>query len=249
MISVQNLSLEFTSPSGTKQALSDLSFQIHDGEFVAIIGANGSGKTSLSRCLNGILTPTRGEVYIDGYSTRDRGHLLEIRRRVGLVFQNPDNQIISPTVEREIAFGLENLGIPRHEMRQRVAQMLQVFELETYRDHAPHLLSGGEKQRLALAAIVAMQPRHLIFDEPTSLLDYPSRLKFFATIDMLRQNRDHDSKTPITILHVTQFPEETLLAERLLVLREGKIIMDGPRDQVLAEINARTQKTEEAEAK
>lgn len=232
MIIVRNLSLAYASAAGVNQILSDLSFEIAEGEFVAVMGPNGSGKTSLARCLNGILQPTSGEVTIDGLSTSDHTQLLEIRRRVGLVFQHPDDQMVAPTIEREIAFGLENLGIPRPEMQRRVEEMLALFELSQYRHHAPHQLSGGEKQRVALAAVLAMQPRHLVFDEPTSLLDYPSRVRFFETLAALRQELPW-----LTLVHLTQFSEEALFADRLLVLHQGKIAMQGLPKELLQRID------------
>lgn len=232
MILVKNLSLIYASAAGATQILSNLSFEIAEGEFVAVMGSNGSGKTSLARCLNGILQPTSGEVTIDGLSTSDHMQLLEIRRRVGLVFQHPDDQMVAPTIEREIAFGLENLGMPRPEMQRRVEEMLALFELSQYRHHAPHQLSGGEKQRVALAAVLAMQPRHLVFDEPTSLLDYPSRVRFFETLAALRQRLP-----PLTIVHITQFSEEALFADRLLVLHQGKIAMQGAPPELLQRID------------
>jgi energy-coupling factor transporter ATPase len=221
-ISVQNLSLSFPAAHGIASILSNVSFAIAAGEFVALMGPNGSGKTSLARCLNGILQPSAGTVLVDGCDTRDVDRLLEVRRRVGLVFQHPDNQMVAPTVEREIAFGLENLGMPREEMHRRVEAMLERFELRRYREHAPHQLSGGEKQRVALASIMAMSPRYLILDEPTSLLDYASRVRLFETLAELR--RDDEA---ITILLITQFSEEALFAERLLVLDEGRLVMEG----------------------
>ena len=224
MIVARNLSLHYSTPAGLATVLSEISCEIAKGEFVALMGANGSGKTSFARCLNGVIQPSSGAVFVEGMDTRAPENLLEIRRRVGMVFQHPDNQMVAPTVEREIAFGLENLGVPRAEMRARVEAMLARFELQAYREHAPHQLSGGEKQRVALAAVLAMQPRHLIFDEPTSLLDHPSRLRLFETIAQLRAP---SLSTPASILFITQFAEEALFAERLLVLDHGRLVMNG----------------------
>ena len=223
MISVEALSFIYPRYAGESKALVDISFHIKDGEYVALMGPNGCGKTSLSRCLNGILQPTTGEVIVDGLSTKSADELPEIRKRIGMVFQNPDNQIFLPTVEREIAFGLENIALPREEMHRRVEAMLDKFQLKKYRHHSPIQLSGGEKQRLATASIVAMQPSHFIFDEPTSLLDYTSRVRLFKTI---RELRSTDHKPP-TILLITQFPEEALFAQRLLIMNKGEVIMDG----------------------
>ncbi len=232
MIIVGHLSLAFPTPTVLHSVLSDLSFTIADNEFVAMMGANGSGKTSLARCLNGISSPTAGEVLVDGLSTRNPHNLIEIRRRVGMVFQNPDNQMVAPTVEREIAFGLENLGVPRDEMHARVDEMLECFKLTALRRRAPHELSGGEKQRVALAGVMVMQPRYLILDEPTSLLDYPSRVRLFETLAHLRQARA-EAREHLSVLLITQFAEETLFAERLLVLHRGALVMDGLPQEIL----------------
>jgi len=231
MISIRNLTLDFQTHEGARRILDNISLEIADGEFVALMGANGSGKTSLARCLNGILTPTSGEVIVDGLKTRHAKDLMEIRRRLGMVFQNPDNQIVAPTVEREIAFGPENLGVPRPEMHQRVEAQLQLFHLEPFRQQAPHLLSGGEKQRLALAAVMAMQPRYIVFDEPTSLLDYESRCQVLHLMQQLVASPNPFTEKPLTILLITQVPEEALLAQRLLVMDRGRMVRDGaPRE-------------------
>ncbi|OPX32428.1 MAG: hypothetical protein B1H40_02580 [Candidatus Latescibacteria bacterium 4484_181] len=171
MISIEALSFVYRYKDVSLTALEDIDLEIEEGESVAIMGANGSGKTTLARCINGLLLPSSGEVTVDGLCTYRSEHIPAIRRRVGMVFQNPDNQIVATTVEREIAFGLENIGIPPARMRQRVTQALRRFELEQYRHHPPHRLSGGEKQRLAIASVLAMEPKYLILDEPTSLLD------------------------------------------------------------------------------
>ena len=231
MISIRNLTLDFQTHEGARRILDNISLEIADGEFVALMGANGSGKTSLARCLNGILTPTSGEVIVDGLKTRHAKDLMEIRRRLGMVFQNPDNQIVAPTVEREIAFGPENLCVPRPEMHQRVEAQLQLFHLEPFRQQAPHLLSGGEKQRLALAAVMAMQPRYIVFDEPTSLLDYESRCQVLHLMQQLVASPNPFTEKPLTILLITQVPEEALLAQRLLVMDRGRMVRDGaPRE-------------------
>jgi energy-coupling factor transport system ATP-binding protein len=237
MISICNLTLDFETQDGVRRVLNDISLEIADGEFVALMGANGSGKTSLARCLNGILLPSSGHVMIDGLETRNAKDLIEIRRRLGMVFQNPDNQIVAPTVEREIAFGPENLGVPRPEMHRRVDNLLELFHLEPYRRQAPHLLSGGEKQRVALAAVMAMQPRHIIFDEPTSLLDYESRCQVLALMQQLASSPNPFSEQPLTIVLITQFPEEALFAERLLVLDNGRLVMDGPPKETFLRVD------------
>ncbi|MDZ7266832.1 MAG: ATP-binding cassette domain-containing protein [candidate division KSB1 bacterium] len=234
MIIVNDLTVEYPVAGGVRRVLSQVSLTLAEGEFVALMGANGSGKTTLARCLNGIVTPSAGEVWVDGLNTRDPHALREIRRRVGLVFQHPDNQMVAPTVERELAFGLENLGLPRPEMQRRIAAMLELFHLSHCRERAPHQLSGGEKQRVALASIMVMQPRHLICDEPTSLLDYPARRAFFDMLARLRL--PPDGGTPLTILHITQFAEEALFADRLLILHRGEIVLAGPPVDLLQRV-------------
>lgn len=238
MIDVDHLTLELPSPTGLRCILDDLSVSIADGEFVAIMGANGAGKTSFARCLNGLIAPSSGEIRIDGLSVRDHHNWPSIRQRLGMVFQNPDNQIVSATVERDIAFGLENLGLPRDEMRRRVDLMLRLFHLEKYRDHPPHLLSGGEKQRLAIAAVVAMQPRHLVFDEPTSLLDYESRVELLQLAAAMNRGENTLAPTPLTVLLITQFPEEALFARRLLIFDRGRLRYDGRPSQIFQQIEA-----------
>jgi len=224
MIEVSHL--KFSYSSTIPLVLNNINLQIKNGETISIMGANGSGKTTLSRCLNGLLWPTEGTVYVDGLNTKNTEENLKIRALVGMVFQNPDNQIVSTTVEREIAFGLENLGVPTPQMQQRVDEILRQFDLEKYRRQSPHYLSGGEKQLLALAAIFAMAPRYIIFDEPTSLLDPYSREKILDAIFGLQLE---EGITPILI---TQFPEETLRTQRLIILDSGKIVLDGKPTEV-----------------
>ena len=235
-IDIQDVFFEYANaPEEITRVLNGVTLQVHAGEFIALMGANGSGKTTLARCLNGLAIPSKGTILIDGMDTRDENRLLEIRRRVGMVFQNPDNQIVSATVEREIAFGLENLGVPFEEMHRRVNAMMQQFSLTHYRQKSPHYLSGGEKQRLALAAVMAMNPRYLVLDEPTSLLDPRSRREILDTLRIM-----HTSGSPLsqkmTLLLITQFSDEALLADRLVVLHNGSVIMDGPPAQLFEHI-------------
>jgi energy-coupling factor transport system ATP-binding protein len=216
MIQIQNLTYRY--PGNDQDTLRGISAQFQAGEIVALMGANGSGKTTFIRCINGLIQPTSGEVLIDG--TPPHGaHLVEVRRKVGMVFQNPDNQIVATTVEREIAFGLENLGIPTIEMKSKVDLILRHFSLTEYRHTPPHLLSGGEKQRLALAAVIVMDPDYLILDEPTSLLDPQARQ------DLLRF-LIHFRKEGMGIILVTQFSEEAMICDRLLIL-DGSIALEG----------------------
>jgi energy-coupling factor transport system ATP-binding protein len=219
VIDVQNV--QFRYSPGSEFSLRGVSFGLRPGETVALMGANGSGKTTLIRCLNGLLIPESGNVVVDGLSIRDAGSLVEIRRRVGLVFQNPDDQIVTATVDREIAFGLENLGVPHGEMVARVEDALDRFHLRAFKEHSPHLLSGGERQRLALAAVWVMDPGYFVLDEPTSLLDPSGRR------DIHRFMAEKASSRGNGFLLATQFPEEAMLCGRLIVLDGGRVVYDG----------------------
>ena len=221
MIRIENL--EFRYAAEAPPVLCSVDAQIGDGQYVALIGPNGCGKTTLAKHLNGLLTPTSGNILVDGMNTKDSSTLKDLRKAVGMVFQNPDNQIVSTTVEREIAFGLENIGVPYEDMHAVVAEMLAKFHLLKYRRHSPHYLSGGEKQRLAVAAVMAMRPRYLVLDEPTSLLDPKSRRDILHIIQQLH-NEKRDS--PISTIFITQFPEEALIAQRLIILHQGRVFMD-----------------------
>lgn len=220
MINVQQVSFSYFENGPF--VLQDISFQLEPGESVALMGANGSGKTTLVRCLNGLFVPSKGDIQVDGFSVRDTHARYEIRKKVGMVFQNPDDQIVATTVEREIAFGLENLGMPRDEMVKRVDAALTRFHLESYRFHPPHLLSGGERQRLALASIWVLEPQYFILDEPTSLLDPRTREEML--LFMKKEIRERNTG----FLLVTQYPEEALQCDRLLLLHSGRIVFDGP---------------------
>ena len=225
MIQVQNLTYRYSG--NDNDTLRGITARFHPGEIVAIMGANGSGKTTFIRCLNGLMQPISGRVIVDGISPFG-DHLYQVRRKVGMVFQNPDNQIVATTVEREIAFGLENLGIPTDHMKTKVDRILKHFSLTQYRHSPPHLLSGGEKQRLALAAVIVMDPDYLILDEPTSLLDPQARQ------DLLRylvQYRD----SGMGIIFVTQFSEEAMICDRLLIL-DGSIALEGVPGTVFSKI-------------
>jgi energy-coupling factor transport system ATP-binding protein len=206
-------------------ALEDIDLTIAAGESVAIVGPSGSGKTSLLMLIDGLALPTRGAVLVDGLDTRDESSLWDIRRRVGFIFQNPDNQIVSTTVERELAFGLENLGLPRGEIAQRIDEVVRRLDLGALLDRPPHRLSGGEKQRVAIAAVLAMRPTCLALDEPTSLLDGRGRSEVWhALAEVARAGAP-------TVLHVTQFPGEIALSMRAVVIVGGRIVFDGaPRD-------------------
>ncbi|MEW5921207.1 MAG: energy-coupling factor transporter ATPase [Bacillota bacterium] len=210
------------------RALDNLSLKICEGEYLCLIGPNGSGKSTLARHLNALLLPAAGDVYVDGLLTALEENRWEIRRRVGLVFQNPDNQIVATTVEEDVAFGLENLGIAPPIILQRVAEALELVGLKSLAQHAPHLLSGGQKQRLAIAGVLAMRPRCLVLDEPTAMLDPRGRREVLATIRMLnRQER-------VTVVHITHFMEETLEADRIIVLDRGRIACSGSPAEIFS---------------
>lgn len=226
MIELNNLTFLYpgANDSGAKAGLKGIDLCIGEGEAIAVIGPNGSGKTTLARCLNALFLPTSGTVYVDRMNTQDKENLYHIRHRVGMVFQNPDNQIVSATVEREIAFGLENTGMPTEQMHETVNFYLRRFDLEKHRRKSPHYLSGGEKQRLALASVLAMQPAYLVLDEPTTLLDPKSRQDILDIIASLSDSTSE--RKSITTLLITQFPEEACSADRLIVMNEGQIALD-----------------------
>lgn len=238
MIKISNLNFHYPSDDGTdSKVLDGINLTIHDGESIGLMGPNGSGKTTFARCLNGLLQPTEGNVWVDEFNTREAEGLNEIRRRVGMVFQNPENQIVSTTVEREIAFGLENLGMAHDVMHEIVDNILKKFNLVKYRTHPPHLLSGGEMQRLALASIFAMSPKTIIFDEPTSLLDWPNRkLLLSLVLELHEKNKKDEKRSPITTLFITQIPEEVLHFDRLLVIYQGKIAFDDKPSEVFQNV-------------
>jgi energy-coupling factor transport system ATP-binding protein len=227
IIELQNVTFEY--PSGdTRQikALENLSLTVEEGEYIALIGPNGSGKSTLARHLNAILLPTDGVVTVDGFVTTQEEHRWEIRRRVGMVFQNPDNQIVATTVEEDVAFGLENLGMETSLMAQRVTEALEMVGLHSLRNHAPHLLSGGQKQRLAIAGIIAMRPRCLVLDEPTAMLDPRGRREVLETIKRMNHQEG------ITVVHITHFMEEALEADRVIVMDRGQIAHAGPPAEI-----------------
>jgi energy-coupling factor transport system ATP-binding protein len=228
MIRIEQVTYRY--PGSNQDSLSHISLEFDRGQIVALMGANGSGKTTLIRCMNGLLKPCSGTLTVDELDLMDSRNLFEIRRRVGMVFQNPDNQIVTATVEREIAFGLENLECPAEQMLCKVNESLRQFHLESYRHTAPHLLSGGERQRLALAAVWVMAPYYLILDEPTSLLDPQGKLEI---LDILQRLKEAGSG----ILFITQSAEEALTCDRLIVLKSGTVAFDGRPDAVFPDLD------------
>ncbi len=226
MIRLKDVIFEYNSET-PHRALDGIQLEIREGEYISVMGRNSSGKTTLARCLNALLIPASGEILVDELSPLIPEHISLIRRKVGMVFQNPENQIVSTTVEREIAFGLENLGVPSDVMHRVVDGTLERFHLTPYRKHPPHLLSGGEKQRLALAAVMAMNPKYLIFDEPTSMLDPAGRNELLRLLREIRaDNLNKKIADQVTIILITQFPEEALETDRLIIIDQGRIVHD-----------------------
>ncbi|MBO4306365.1 MAG: energy-coupling factor transporter ATPase [Clostridia bacterium] len=223
MLSIKNVS--FTYDSGTP-ALENVSIEIKEGEFLCIVGHNGSGKSTLAKMLNGLLLPTEGTVEVAGMDTSDDSKLLDIRRLVGIVFQNPDNQIVTTVVREDVAFGPENLGIPTDEMIIRVDEALKAVGMENYADSAPHMLSGGQKQRIVIAGMLAMQPKVLVLDEATAMLDPYGRRDILSIVREL-----HDNKG-ITVVMITQYMEEALGADRVIVMNSGHVQMEGTPQEI-----------------
>lgn len=231
IIKVNNMSFEYITDEDTYKAIDELSLEVKKGEFVAIIGHNGSGKSTLSKNLNAILLPTRGNILIDDLDTRDENNLWKIRQTAGMVFQNPDNQIVATIVEEDVAFGPENLGIEPKEIRTRVEESLKSVGMYELRDRQPHLLSGGQKQRVAIAGIIAMKPKCIIFDEATAMLDPSGRKEVMKTIKRLNKEEN------ITTLHITHFMEEAVEADRVIVMEKGRKVLEGTPREVFSKID------------
>lgn len=215
---------------GEYQALSGVDLTIRKGEFLAVVGPNGSGKSTLSRHFNALLMPTAGTVLVDGLDTGRPENVWEIRRRVGMVFQNPDNQIVSSLVEEDVAFGAENLELPPEELWERVEEALNLTGLSEYRQHAPHLLSGGQRQRLAIAGVLAMRPTCLVLDEPSAMLDPAGRRELMTTLAGLNRLRG------VTVVLVTHFMEEAVTAGRIIVMSGGRLALEGSPAEVFAKV-------------
>jgi energy-coupling factor transport system ATP-binding protein len=228
MIRAEGVRFSYAPGPGEVEALKDIDLVVRPGEYVAVIGPNGSGKSTLAKHFNALLLPVDGTVWVAGIDTRDDGRLWEVRQAAGMVFQNPDNQIVATVVEDDVAFGPENLGVAPPEIRRRVDEALQAVDMAAYRRHAPYALSGGQKQRVAIAGILAMRPRCVILDEPTSMLDPAGRAEVLRTIRRL--NRDEG----ITVVHITHDMEEAAEADRVLVLDGGRIVLAGPPREVFA---------------
>lgn len=231
MIKIENLTHTYQSDIGKKIALNNLSLEIHDGEHLAILGQNGCGKSTLAKHLNALLLPDTGKVFVDDLDTGDEANLWHIRQKVGMVFQNPDNQLVATTVEEDCAFGPENLGLAPELIRRRVDEALATVEMTAFKGKAPHLLSGGQKQRVAIAGIIAMRPKYIVFDEPTAMLDPQGRREVIATMQKL--NREEN----ITIINITHYMEEAVLADRIIVMNEGNIALSGTPREVFSRVD------------
>ena len=223
IIKIQNLSFDYMrgTDQETVRALSNVSLEIERGSFAAVIGRNGSGKSTLAKNINALVIPTEGLVFVGGYDTKDESAVWEIRQKAGMVFQNPDNQLVSAIVEDDVAFGPENLGIPTEEIRKRVNDALASVNMMSERKKAPHLLSGGQKQRIAIAGVVAMRPDIIIFDEPTAMLDPEGRKDVKRIIRQLHEEG-------ITVILITHFMDETVDTDRIIIMDRGEIALDGP---------------------
>ena len=230
ILEVKNVTYEYTDEEKTFAAVKNLSLNIERGSFTVILGHNGSGKSTLAKMLNGLNKPTSGDVFADGINTKDEKTEIEVKRKVGMVFQNPDNQIIASIVEEDVAFGPENLGIPPAEIEKRVEDALKAVDMWEFRKSTPHHLSGGQKQRIAIAGIIAMQPECLVLDEPTAMLDPKGRAEIISTIHRL--NRDKG----ITVVLITHYMEEAENADRVIVMNDGEIIADDKPKVIFSDI-------------
>ena len=227
MIECRNLIFKYTAGENQEEkiAINDVNLQIKEGEFIAILGHNGSGKSTMAKHMNALLIPTEGKMLVNKMDTSDMNNLWNIRETAGMVFQNPDNQLVATIVEEDVAFGPENLGVPPEEIRKRVDEALERVGMSEYKRHAPHLLSGGQKQRIAIAGILAMKPKCMIRDEPTAMLDPSGRKEVLDTIIDLNKNYG------ITVILITHYMDEAAKADRIVVMDKGKLILDGkPRD-------------------
>lgn len=231
MISIKNLSFKYDyEDENAKQILKDIDLEIKEGEFLALLGHNGSGKSTLAKLINGLLIPGEGDVLVDGMNTKNEEEIWNIRRNAGMVFQNPDNQLVATIVEDEVAFGPENLGIEPTEIRKRVDKALEDVGMTDYKKNAPHLLSGGQKQRVAIAGILAMSPKYIILDEPTAMLDPSGRREVIDTL--VKLNKEENK----TIILITHYMEEAAISDRVVVMEDGNIVLSGKPREVFSQV-------------
>ena len=222
--------VHYQYPDDAQECLSGVSLAIEEGSFAAVLGHNGSGKSTLAKLMNAILVPTAGRVLVDGIDTADESRLLAVRRTVGMVFQNPDNQIVANVVEDDVAFAPENLGVPPEEIRERVDEALKTVGMLEFRQHAPHLLSGGQKQRVAIAGVLAMRPRVIVLDEPTAMLDPQGRKEVVGTVTRLCREQG------MTVVLITHHMEECVDADRLIVMSNGRLVADGTPGAIFSQV-------------
>ena len=232
IIKTENLTFAYPSDEGKEpvQALQGVNLTVEQGSFTVILGHNGSGKSTLAKHMNAVLLPGGGKVWVSGMDTADENRLLEIRRQVGMVFQNPDNQIVANVVEEDVAFGPENLGVPTEEIQTRVTNALKAVGMEEFTMHAPHHLSGGQKQRVAIAGIIAMEPACIVLDEATAMLDPLGRREVLDTVRKLNREKN------ITIVLITHHMDEAAMADRVVVMDDGRVVMDGTPENVLVRV-------------
>ena len=236
MIKAENLIFEYKKHDdegnviGAHRAIDELSFEIEPGQFIAILGHNGSGKSTLAKQLNALLLPSDGEIWVAGMNTKEEAHVWDIRQSAGMVFQNPDNQIIGTVVEEDVGFGPENMGIPTQEIWERVEEALKAVGMYKYRKHSPNRLSGGQKQRVAIAGIVAMHPQCIVLDEPTAMLDPNGRKEVIRAVRALNMVED------ITVILITHYMEEVVHADKVIVMDQGKVVMQGTPKEIFAKV-------------
>lgn len=232
IIEVKNVTYEYSDEDNTFAAVKNLSLNIERGSFTVILGHNGSGKSTLAKMLNGLNKPTSGDVFVDGLNTKDEKTEIEVKRKVGMVFQNPDNQIIASIVEEDVAFGPENLGIKPKEIEKRVDEALKATDMLQFKKSTPHRLSGGQKQRIAIAGIIAMEPECLVLDEPTAMLDPKGRAEIISTLHRLNREKG------ITVVLITHYMEEAQNADRVIVMNDGKIIADDKPKVIFSDVES-----------
>lgn len=231
VIELRNVSYDYKSSADERTTgVKNISLTVNKGEFVVLLGHNGSGKSTLAKLLNAFLIPDQGDVIINGINTKEEKRVFEIRSKVGMVFQNPDNQLVATTVEEDVAFGPENLGIPSAEIERRITEALKAVDMLSYRLHSPHQLSGGQKQRVAIAGVISMLPKCIVLDEPTAMLDPAGRSEVMRTIHRLNKEQR------ITVLHITHHMDEVIGADRVIVMDEGRIVLQGTPREVFSQV-------------